>query len=294
MSKSCKEIPRVDLTGQVALVTGANAGIGKVTARELARMGARVFVHGRDAAKVERAVADIRSASGNDAVEGLLADLADMGQVKALADAVGQRTEQLNLLINNAGLILGQRSENAQGIETTFAVNHLAPFLLTRELEPLLRASAPARVITVASGWHTAVEGLDFDDLQHEQDYDGKVAYQRSKLANILFTRELARRLSGSGVTAYSLHPGVVRTRFGQDGDMDGPLAFLFKLARPFFISPEAGARTSLYLATAPDVAEGSGAYFAKCQPVDPSAAGQDDGAARRLWAESERLLSAG
>lgn len=293
MSTACKEGPRTDLTGKVALVTGANAGIGRVTARELALLGARVFVHGRDAAKVEQAMYEIRSVSGNEAVEGLVADLAEMAQVRDLAQQVKERTDHLNLLINNAGLILGERSVNSQGIETTFAVNHLAPFLLTRELEPLLRASAPARVITVASGWHTAVDGLDFDDLQHEKSYDGKVAYQRSKLANILFTRELARRMEGSGVTANSLHPGVVRTRFGQDGDMNGPLAFLFKMARPFFIGPEAGARTSVYLATAPEVADVSGEYFAKCQPVDPSASGQDDEAARRLWEESERLLEA-
>lgn len=283
----------VSLEGRVVLVTGANTGLGYETALALAGMGARVLLHGRDRGKVDQAVKAIRQATGSEVVEGLVADLASMVQVKALAEEVRGRTERLHVLVNNAGIILGSRTETPEGLETTFAVNHLAPFLLTGELLGLLKAAAPARVVTVASGWHTAVRGLDFEDLQHARRYDGKVAYQRSKLANILFTRALAKRLEGRGVTANCLHPGVVRTRFGQDGDISGALAFFFRLARPLFLAPAAGARTSIYLASSPEVGQVSGEYFVKSKAARPSDAALDDQAAERLWAESERLLAA-
>lgn len=280
------------MQGKTVLITGANTGIGEVTARELARMGATVLASGRDRHKLEKAVSAMRAATGNQAIHPLVADLAVMDQVIALAEDVAARTDRLDVLINNAGVILGERRETPDGLETTFAVNHLAPYLLTDRLQPLLLRAAPSRIVTVSSGWHTAVDGLDFDDLQSREQYDGKVAYQRSKLANILFTRALARRLQGTGVTANSLHPGVVRTRFGQDGDMRGALAFLFKLARPFFIGPEKGARTSIYLASSAEVEGVSGQYFVKCRPETPSRAALDDTAAERLWEESRRLLS--
>ncbi len=280
----------VDLKSKVALVTGANTGIGYITALQLARMGARVFVHGRNKGKVDEAVESISALTESDRVEGLVADLSEMAKVRSLADEVKGRTDRLDILVNNAGLILGDRVVTTDGLETTFAVNHMAPFVLTHALADPLFAAAPSRVVTVASDWHRATSGLDFDDLQHEKAYDGKLAYQRSKLANIYFGRVLAKRWADRGVTSNTVHPGVVRTRFGQDGDMSGFLSVLFKMARPFFLSPKKGARTSVYLAVSPDVSEVSGRYFSKCRPVDPSEAAQDDVAAERLWELSEEI----
>ncbi len=282
----------VDMNGKVALVTGANTGIGFETALALAKRGAKVFVHGRSESKVTAAVAAIRASAATGEVLPVIADLAKLSEVRALAKTVGELTTRLDVLVNNAGLILDKRIVTEDGFETTFAVNHLAPFVLTHALLDLLKASAPARVVTVSSDWHRATQGLDFDDLQHEKRYEGKLVYQRSKLANIYFARVLARRLAGTGVTSNSLHPGVVRTRFGQDGDMGGLLAFFFKMARPFFISPEAGAQTSLHLAMAPEVATVSGEYFAKSKVVQPSAVARDDAAAERLWTWSEEAVA--
>ncbi len=196
------------------------------------------------------------------------------------------------MLVNNAGLVLSHRAETTDGFEATFGTNHLGPFLLTRELTELLRASAPARVVNVASTAHrSARRGLDFDDIQFQKGYAGMQAYGRSKLANILFTNELARRLAGSGVTANSLHPGTVATRFARDDDASGLLAFGVKVIKPFILTPEKGARTSVYLASAPEVAEVTGQYFVKCKPRSPSAAASDEAAAARLWSVSEQLV---
>lgn len=290
MSCLSEDKGKADLSGKVALVTGANTGIGYVTAMNLAEKGAKVFVHGRNKSKIERAAESISKMSGGIGVEALVADFSEMDQVRALAGEVKERTDRLDILVNNAGLILGDRVVTVDGMETTFAVNHMAPFVLTHELADLLFASAPSRVVTVASDWHRATSGLDFDDLQHEKAYDGKVAYQRSKLANIYFGRVLARRWEDREVKSNTLHPGVVRTRFGQDGDMSGFLSLLFKMARPFFLTPEKGARTSIYLASSPEVSETTGRYFSKCRPVDPSKAAQDDTAAERLWEVSADL----
>jgi len=194
--------------------------------------------------------------------------------------------------VNNAGLVLSDRIETNDGYESTFATNHLGPFLLTQLLTERLVGSAPARVVTVSSTAHSSARnGLDFDDLQSERGYSQMRAYARSKLANILFAGELARRLSGTGVTSNALHPGVVATRFAQDDDTSGVMAFGVKLIRPFILTPEKGARTSVYLASSPEVADVTGKYFVKCRQKAPSAAARDQAAALRLWSISEGLV---
>lgn len=279
------------MQGKVVLITGANTGIGKATAMALAKMGATVVMHGRRRDALEAASAEVRAASGNDRVDLLVADLASQNEVRRLAADFLAKHQRLDVLLNNAGLILDRRSETVDGLETTFAVNHLAPFLLTALLRQALHNSAPARVVTVSSEAHRQVGGLDFDDLQGKKRYDGMKAYSASKLANILFTRALARQLTETGVTANCLHPGVVRTGWGADGDMHGAFNFAMHLARPFMTSPEKGARTSVYLASSPDVKGASGEYFKKCRVARTTPAAQDDAAAERLWLESAKLV---
>jgi retinol dehydrogenase 12 len=273
------------MDGQVCVVTGATSGIGRATAVALARRGARVVVVARDRARGEAATAELASVSASPPrLE--IADLASMTQVRGLADRLAT-LNRIDVLINNAGLVAGQRRVTADGFEHVFAVNHLAPFLLTNLLQGKLTSSAPARVITVASDAHTAAR-LDLDDLQLEHGWDSWRAYANSKLANILFTRELARRLDGTGVTANCAHPGVVRTRFGNEG---GPLLrFGLALGRPFMLSPQRGASTVVYLATSPEVAGATGGYYVKSKLREPSAAARDDATARRLWELSEEL----
>ncbi len=196
------------------------------------------------------------------------------------------------MLVNNAGLVQSERRETVDGYEATFGINHLGPFLLTRLLTDRLVASAPARVVNVASTAHRgARKGLDFDDLQSTRHYRGMEAYSRSKLANILFTEELAQRLTGTGVTANSLHPGTVASGFARDDDAKGFLAFGVKVIKPFILTPEKGARTSVYLASSPEVAEVTGQYFVKCRPRTPSPAARDEAAATLLWSVSEELV---
>jgi NAD(P)-dependent dehydrogenase (short-subunit alcohol dehydrogenase family) len=275
------------LEGRTVLVTGATQGIGLATARALARMGAEVLVTARDRARGDEALRLVRAESGGPGAL-LLADLSSRAGVRALAGEVLARAPRLHVLVNNAGAIHMQRAEGGDGIELTLAVNHLAPFLLTHLLLDRIRESAPARIVTVASAAHTAVPGVDFGDLEGRREYAGWKAYGQSKLANILFTRELARRLEGTGVTANCLHPGVVRTGFGHN--TRGWLRWGVKLAGPLFLSPERGAETSVYLASSPEVEAVSGQYFARKRPVRTSAAGRDAEAARRLWALSEKL----
>lgn len=280
------------MEGRTVVITGANSGVGKATAVALAAAGARTVVTARDEGRGTRALEDIRRASGSDRVDLELFDLADLSSVRAGARRLLDRYEQIHVLVNNAGLVLSRRSETKDGFEATFGVNHLGPFLLTRELTGRLEASAPSRVVTVASTAHRSARGgLDFDDLQSERHYAGMRAYGRSKLANILFSNELARRLGGTGVTANSLHPGTVATGFARDGDASGLLAFGVKLIKPFVLTPERGARTSVYLASSPEVADTTGGYFVKCRARKPSAAAQDQTAAARLWAVSEELV---
>jgi NAD(P)-dependent dehydrogenase (short-subunit alcohol dehydrogenase family) len=281
-----------DMTGKLVLITGGNAGIGKETAVGLASKGAHVVVTSRDATRGADAVAEIKQRSGNDAVDVMALDLARLASVREFAAAFLDRYDRLDVLIDNAGLVLASRSVTEDGNETTFQVNHLGHFLLTELLRDRLVASAPARVIVVASNAHTtARHGLDFDDLQSERKYRSFGVYGKTKLANILFTRELARRLLGTGVTANSVHPGFVASRFGRDGDTGLIGKLMMPLVRPFALNATQGAQTSIYLASDPAVEGITGAYWVKCAPVAPSDAAVDDEAARKLWDISEQLV---
>ncbi len=278
-----------DFGGKVCLLTGATRGIGRAAADALARKGLTLALVGRDKARVEATVAAVRAASGNAQVEGLVADLSLRSEVRRLAADVKKRYPRLDVLVNNAGAIFTRREETAEGLEKTLALNHLAYFLLTRELLDLLKASAPSRVVNVASDAHRGMR-LDFDDLQNRKRYSGLRVYGQSKLMNILFTEELARRLAGTGVTVNALHPGVVATGFGSN--TPGLFQTLVKLAAPFLLSPQKGARTLVYLATSPEVEGVSGKYFTKSREVRPSPAARDGEAARKLWEASEQLIT--
>jgi NAD(P)-dependent dehydrogenase (short-subunit alcohol dehydrogenase family) len=279
-----------DMTGKTCLITGASSGIGLEAARVLAGLGARVLIVARDRRRGEAAQQQI-AGGAESPVELLLADLGSQRQVRELAAEVGKRCDRLEVLVNNAGLTLRDLVLTEDQIETTFAVNHLAPFLLTNLLQDLLVGSAPSRVVTVASDAHRSAR-LDLDRIERREWTSGWTAYCESKLANILFTRELARRLQGTGVTATCLHPGVVRTGFGRQGP-----AFIrafFKLAGLFLVSPEQGAETIVYLASAEEAAATSGTYFERRREKQPSAAACDDRAADRLWQVSEQLTRLG
>ncbi len=272
------------MDGEVCVVTGATSGIGKATAVALAGLGAQVVLVGRDRDRGAATAAEV-AAAGASPPRLEIADLASMAQVRALAGRLGA-LERIDVLVNNAGLMAGRRRVTADGFEEVFAVNHLAPFLLTNLLTGKLTAAA-ARVITVTSDAHAAAR-LDLDDPQLARGWESWRAYANSKLANILFTRELARRLEGTRVTANCAHPGMVRTRFGREARL--PLRAGVTLARPFMLSPRRGADTIVYLATSPEVAAATGGYYAKRQRREPSAAARDDAAAKRLWQLSEEL----
>jgi NAD(P)-dependent dehydrogenase (short-subunit alcohol dehydrogenase family) len=272
------------------VLTGATSGIGRATALGLAELGSRLILVGRDAGRAEETQSAIRDATGRDDVELVLGDFASQTELRRVADEILARTESIHVLLNNAGVTLLKRTTTPDGLETTFAVNHLAYFLLTGLLLPRLLAAAPdARIVNVASDAHRAFRGeLDFDDLQSEREYKGMRVYGRSKTANILFTTELARRLAGRGVTVNALHPGGVATRLGRG---HGPVLDLLQRAVMLFRkSPEQGARTSLHLATSPEVEGVTGRYFADRREKRPAPYATDEAAARRLWEVSERL----
>jgi len=280
------------MDGRVVLITGGNAGIGKETAVALASMGARVVFTARDEARGSDARTEIRTRSGSDEVEVMPLDLARFASVRDFAKRWGDEHDQLDVLVNNAGLILNSRRQTDDGYEITFQVNHLGPFLLTQLLRDQLVAGDDARVVNVASDAHSSARrGLDFDDLQSTRHYRGFRVYGKTKLANILFTRELARRWADTGVTANAVHPGFVASSFGRDGDTGRFGALLFPLLKPFALSPEQGARTQVYVASAPELAGITGGYWVKSAPATPSAAAQDDAAAARLWQVSEELV---
>jgi NAD(P)-dependent dehydrogenase (short-subunit alcohol dehydrogenase family) len=279
---------------KVAVVTGSNTGIGKETAVGLAALGMTTVMACRNQPKAEAAAAEVRDRSGNDDVHVVALDLADLGSVAACAQAILAGWDRLDVLVNNAGGVWSERQETAQGFEQTFGVNHLGPFYLTALLLDRLKASAPSRVVNLASvGHHFATGGLSFADLQSERKYAAMDAYAKSKLANVLFTRGLSTRLEGSGVTATCCHPGPVRSGFGMDGDLGGLMGFGNRLIRPFEISSAAGARTSIYLAASPEVEGESGGYYARRKPGHLSRNARSDAAVEQLWSASEQLVDA-
>ena len=276
-----------DQAGKTALVTGATGGIGLWTAIGLARAGADLIIVGRSRARLDEAAARIaRDAGRRPRCE--LADFASLRAVRALADRLTMRLDRLDILVNNAGLMTTSRQLSADGYELTFAVNHLAPFLLTRALLGALRAAPAARVVNVASVAHERGR-MDWDDLMAARRFGIMSSYAQSKLANILFTTELARRLAGTRATSNAVHPGVVASGFGEVG---GLIGLAWRLGRPFLLSSEKGAATSLYVATAPELAGVNGGYFAKRRAARPAPAARDPEAAARLWRESENLVA--
>jgi retinol dehydrogenase-12 len=283
------------LEGKTILVTGATSGIGRVTAAALAKMGATLYCLGRDPQRTQMTTTDIQNESNNPQVYGLLADLASFQQIHSLSEEIHQRTARLDVLVNNAGALFFGRKLSQDGIELTFALNHLAYFLLTNLLLDLLKSTASeageARVVNVSSGAHSGAH-MHFDDLQFEHGYAGMRAYGQSKLANILFTYELARRLAGSAVTANVLHPGFVASRFATNNGLFVKMGM--QLARLIAISPEEGAQTSIYLASSPEVKGVSGKYFVKCQPARSDPASYDEDTARRLWDISAKMVGLG
>ena len=277
------------MAGKSVLVTGGTGGIGMATAAALAALGARVGITGRDQARAAAAAAGIRAATGNPAVDVFTADMSVQAEVRRLAAQVADTYPRLDVLVNNVGGFWAHRHVTADGLERTFALNHLASFLLTNLLLDRLTASAPARIITVSSGAQ-ARGRIDVDDLQGERNYSGQRAYSQSKLANVMFTYELARRLEGTGVTATVLHPGVVRTSFGAE-DQAAHFAFVIRVARPFMKTPAQGAVTPVYLASSPQVEGVTGQYFANRKPKTSAYADRDTAAAARLWQASSDLV---
>jgi NAD(P)-dependent dehydrogenase (short-subunit alcohol dehydrogenase family) len=276
------------MPGKDYRVTGAASGIGAATARGLARQSATVALVDRDAEQGALTAEELRQTTGNPAVEFLRADLSSQAEIRALAEDFKRRYPRLDVLVNNAGAMFPERRESVDGIEMTLALNFLGYFLLTHSLLEMLKASAPARIVNVSSRSHARAR-INFEDLQFRTGYDGLSVYAHSKLAIVLFTYELARRLEGTGVTANALHPGVVATNFGrQQGGRTGTLIRLFRFA---FLSPEAGAKTSLYLASSPEVAGVSGKYFVKCKAVPSAPASYDAATAKRLWEAALELM---
>jgi NAD(P)-dependent dehydrogenase (short-subunit alcohol dehydrogenase family) len=276
--------------GKICLVTGGTNGIGKAAAQALAQMGAAVVIVGRDAQKARRVSEEIKSASGSQNVDYLLADLSSQRDVRRLAGEFKRKYPHLHVLLNNAGGTFATRQLSVDGIEMTFALNHLAYFLLTNLLLDTLKASAPARIINVASDAHSRGK-IDFANLQGEHSYSGFGPYGNSKLANILFTTELARRLEGTGVTVNALHPGLTSTGFGQNNP--GFLMKIMGAVIPLIArSPAKGAKTSIYLASSPEVQNISGKYFVDCKVTQPAPQAADRAVALRLW-DASRELSA-
>ena len=279
------------LVNKIIMVTGATSGIGKVTADVLVGLGATVILVGRNQQKMIDVVTELRQKhETTQRVDSILADLSSLAEIRALSETFHKRYESLDVLVNNAGGMFMQRIESQDGIELTFALNHLSYFYLTNLLIDALKSSSSARIVNVASKAHYGAS-LDFDDLELKRGYSGFKAYGRSKLANILFTKELARRLEGTSVTANALHPGFVATNFGK-----GSNGWFYKLAMPLFtlaaISPEEGAETSIYLASSPSVKGQSGLYFDQKKAVKPSALAQDLKTAARLWEISAEMVN--
>src|SRR5688572_25329284 len=277
------------MNGKTVLITGATGGIGRAAAIGLASMGARVGITGRERPRAERAAAEIVRQSGNPAVDVFVADMSSQAEVRRLADEVLAAYPRLDVLLNNVGGFWAHRHVTADGLEHTFALNHLAPFLLTSLLLDRLRASAPARVVTVSSGAQS-MGRIDFDDLMGERKYSGSGAYNQSKLANVMFTYELAARLTGTGVTATALHPGMTNTAFSAE-DPSRAFAPLVAVMRPFMRSPEKGAETPVYLASSPEAEGLTGQYFANRKAKESHKSSYDTAITGRLWQVSADLV---
>jgi NAD(P)-dependent dehydrogenase (short-subunit alcohol dehydrogenase family) len=278
------------MKGKVIVITGATSGIGEVAALRLAAMGARIVLIARDAARGQKTLTRLAN-TGTGVIHSIhYADLSRIAEIKRVAAEIAAAEPRIDVLINNAGALFGSRTVTTDNLEETFATNHMAYFVLTLGLRGSLLAASPSRVVSTASDAHKGY-ALDFDDLQASRSYSAIAAYGRSKLCNILFTRELARRWGGQGVTANCLHPGFVATRFGDASG--GFLSRVVRIAKTFAISPEKGAETIVYLASSPDVNQ-NGEYFYKCRPATPTAAARDDVAAGRLWVESARISGMG
>jgi NAD(P)-dependent dehydrogenase (short-subunit alcohol dehydrogenase family) len=273
----------------VVVITGATSGIGQVAAERLAGLGARIVLVARDRSRAETTLARLRQRGPGIPHRVHYADLSRIAEMRRVARDIAGSEPRIDVLINNAGAMFNARRVTEDGLEGTFALNHMAYFVLTHGLRERLIASAPSRVINTASEAHRGAR-LDFDDLQSTHGYSGFKVYGRSKLCNVLYTRELARRLAGTGVTANCLHPGFVATRFGDESGGLG--AWVVRLAKVVAISPEKGAETIAHLATSEDVTQISGEYFYRCRVTTPAREAQDDGAAERLWAESMRLAA--
>jgi NAD(P)-dependent dehydrogenase (short-subunit alcohol dehydrogenase family) len=276
------------MTGKVTLVTGATSGIGAVTAQALAGRDATVVLVGRDRERSAATVEQIKRETGNQAIDYLLADLSSQAEIRRLADEFLSRYDRLDVLVNNAGAMFWSRQETVDGLERTFALNHLSYFLLTNLLLDRLKASGPARIVSVSSDAHQGAQ-MNFDDLQGKRSYSGMRAYGQSKLANVLFTYELARRLNGTVVTANALHPGFVGTNFAANNG--GIIRLVMSILHRFALSPEQGAQTSIYLATSPEVEGVTGKYFERSKPAPSSKLSYDETVARRLWDVSGALI---
>ncbi|HXO37747.1 MAG TPA: SDR family oxidoreductase [Candidatus Acidoferrum sp.] len=288
-----------NMKGKIVVITGATSGIGQVAAEKLATMGARIVQVARDRQRGEAALARLNQIAPGIAHTIHYADLSRLKEMKRVASEIAQAEPRIDVLINNAGAMFGTRELTEDGLERTFALNHMSYFVMTQGLRERLAASAPSRVINTASDAHTSGT-VDFHDLQSEKAYRFNLfdwmryggpafkVYARSKLLNILYTRELARKLAGAGVTANSLHPGFVATRFGDQ--TGGLISFGIGIAKRFALTPEQGAETLVFLASSPDVATATGEYFHKCRPAIPSREAQDDAKAQRLWVETAKL----
>jgi len=299
MSVAVPGIMNEDMKGKIVVITGATSGIGQVAAENLASMGARIVQVARDRERGQDALKRLRERAPDVAHSIYYADLSRLSEMKRVASEIARAEPRIDVLLNNAGAMFGSRQLTEDGLELTFALNHMAYFVLAHGLRERLVGSAPARVVNTSSDAHEAGT-LDFNDLQSAEAYRPNIlewmryggpafkVYGRSKLCNILFTRELARRLAGTGVTANSLHPGFVATRFGDQ--TGGLISFGIRIGKRFALSPQQGAETLVYLASSPEVAGVTGKYFHKCRPATPSREAQDDAMAQRLWEETARL----
>ncbi|XP_053715298.1 retinol dehydrogenase 12, like [Synchiropus splendidus] len=277
------------LDGKTALITGANTGIGKETAKDLAARGAKVIMACRDMEKAEAAMKEVKEASGNENIICMKLDLADSKSIREFAEAINNGESQLNILINNAGVMMCPYQKTADGFEMQIGINHFGHFLLTHLLIDLIKRSTPARIVTVSSVAHSW-SGINLDDINSEKSYDKRRAYSQSKLANVLFSRSLAQRLEGSGVTTYSLHPGVVQTDLWRHMNKFQQTAV--KMVRSFTKTTVEGAQTTIYCAVEPALEKESGEYYSDCAKSKCSSSGRDDALAQKLWELSCKMLN--